>query len=151
MRASRTDREHVIDTLKTAFVQERLTKDELAARVSRALGARTYADLDAVTAGIPVAPARAPLPQLSRSAHRPRRSEVKRAVAFGTGALGVGMVAASTLAGVADGPVAAVVIGVFFTVFASASVGLVALIIRIGVAIDGQSRRRQHSAAAARP
>ena len=53
LRASRADREQVIDVLKVAFVQDRLTKSELGARVGRALAARTYAELAAVTAGIP--------------------------------------------------------------------------------------------------
>jgi hypothetical protein len=54
LRASRADREHVIDTLKAAFVQGRLTKDELDERVGRTLAARTYAELATVTADIPV-------------------------------------------------------------------------------------------------
>ena len=52
-RASDADRELVIDTLKAAFVQDRLTKDELCLRVGRALASRTYADLAVVTASIP--------------------------------------------------------------------------------------------------
>jgi len=50
------DREQVIDTLKGAFTQGRLTRDELDARTGQALAARTYAELDAVTADIPSAP-----------------------------------------------------------------------------------------------
>ena len=38
------DREYVIDTLKTAFVHGRLTRDGLDARAGQALAARTYAD-----------------------------------------------------------------------------------------------------------
>ncbi len=38
---------------EAAFVQDRLTKDELDMRVSQALASRTYADLAAVTADIP--------------------------------------------------------------------------------------------------
>ena len=52
-RAASTDREHVIDTLKAAFVQGRLSKDELDARAGQAFTARTYAELAAVTAAIP--------------------------------------------------------------------------------------------------
>jgi len=59
MRASHADREQVIDTLKTAFVNGRLTRDELDVRTGRALAARTYADLAALTADIPAAPAAA--------------------------------------------------------------------------------------------
>jgi hypothetical protein len=53
MRASDADREQVIDVLKAAFAQGRLTKDELDARVGQGLASRTYADLDALTSDIP--------------------------------------------------------------------------------------------------
>lgn len=52
--ASHTDREQVVDKLKAAFVEGRLTKDELDARAGQAFAARTYADLAALTADIPV-------------------------------------------------------------------------------------------------
>ena len=55
LRASRADREQVIDALKAAFVDGRLAKDEFDLRVGRVLAA--HADLDALTADIP-APAR---------------------------------------------------------------------------------------------
>ena len=53
MRASDADREQVIGVLKVAFVQGRLTKDELDLRVGQAFTARTYAELAVVTADIP--------------------------------------------------------------------------------------------------
>jgi hypothetical protein len=53
MRASDVDREQVIVALKVAFVQGRLTKDELDLRVGQAFTARTYAELAVVTADIP--------------------------------------------------------------------------------------------------
>jgi Domain of unknown function (DUF1707) len=53
MRASHADREQVIDVLKTAFAQGRLAKDEFDLRVGQVLASRTYADLSALTAGIP--------------------------------------------------------------------------------------------------
>jgi DUF1707 SHOCT-like domain len=53
MRASHADREQVIEALKVAFAHGRLTKDELDARAGRALVARTWAELDAITADIP--------------------------------------------------------------------------------------------------
>jgi hypothetical protein len=43
----------VIELLKTAFVDDRLTREELDARVGQALAARTRADLAALTADIP--------------------------------------------------------------------------------------------------
>ena len=53
LRASRADREHVIDTPKAAFVQGLLGKDEFEARVGQTLTARTYAELATLTACIP--------------------------------------------------------------------------------------------------
>ena len=53
LRASRTDREHVIDVLKAAFVQEMLTKAELDERAGQAFASRTRADLAAVTVDLP--------------------------------------------------------------------------------------------------
>jgi len=71
LRAGYADREQVIETLKDAFVHGRLTRDELDARAGRALAARTYADLAALTTDIlpaPVAagPARPPTPARGR-------------------------------------------------------------------------------------
>jgi hypothetical protein len=54
LRASHADREHVIGTLKAAFVQGMLAKDEFGARTGQALAARTYAELAALTADLPV-------------------------------------------------------------------------------------------------
>jgi hypothetical protein len=73
LRASHADRDRVIGVLKAAFVQGRLGKDELNARVGQALTARTYADLATLTADLPAglaateppcqpSRARAPLP-----------------------------------------------------------------------------------------
>ena len=53
LRASRADREQAIGTLKAAFVQGRLTKDELDERVGRALVPLTYAELAALTGDLP--------------------------------------------------------------------------------------------------
>ena len=53
LRTSHADREHVINVLKAAFVQGRLTKDEFEARIAWALTSRTYAELAAVTADVP--------------------------------------------------------------------------------------------------
>jgi uncharacterized protein DUF1707 len=59
LRAARADREQAIELLKTAFAEDRLTKDELDARVGQALVARTYADLAAVTSDLHAWPATA--------------------------------------------------------------------------------------------
>ena len=58
-RAGHADREQVIEALKDAFVQGRLTRDELDARVAQTLASRTHAELAALTADIPPAPAAA--------------------------------------------------------------------------------------------
>jgi hypothetical protein len=57
MRASQADREQTIEVLKIAFVQGRLDPGELDARAGQAFTARTYAELAALTADIPAAPA----------------------------------------------------------------------------------------------
>jgi hypothetical protein len=69
LRASRADREQVVDTLKAAFVEERLTKDEFDARVGDALASRTHADLAELTADLPAGP---PAVRPSRHSVRPR-------------------------------------------------------------------------------
>jgi hypothetical protein len=66
LRASHADREQVVGTLKAAFVQGMLAKDEFDVRVGWALAARTYADLAALTADLPAGLAVAP-PGLTRS------------------------------------------------------------------------------------
>ena len=53
LRASRAERERVIDLLKAAFVQGRLDRDEFDARIGQAVVSRTYGELAAVTADIP--------------------------------------------------------------------------------------------------
>ena len=80
-RVSYADREQVIETLKAAFVQGRLTKDEFEVRVGPVFRSRTCAELTAVAAGIPawaavVQPLRAPA----------RRSVTSAARALGWGA-----------------------------------------------------------------
>jgi Domain of unknown function (DUF1707) len=56
LRAGHADREQAIEALKNAFTQGRLTGEELGTRTGQVLAARTYAELDAVTADIPGAP-----------------------------------------------------------------------------------------------
>ena len=68
-RASNADREQVIDLLKAAFVQGRLTRDELDLRVGQALKSRTYAEQAAVIADLSAGLMRAGQP-----GSRPRRT-----------------------------------------------------------------------------
>ena len=69
MRASEADREQAAEVLKVAFAERRLAKDEFDLRVGLALAALTYADLDALTADIPVAAPPQPQPAAVQ-AHR---------------------------------------------------------------------------------
>lgn len=77
-RATRADREQMVDTLKAAFVQGRVTKDEFDARIGQTLAARTYAELVTVTADLPAGLAGTRPPRES-----PRR-RVTNALRWGT-------------------------------------------------------------------
>jgi hypothetical protein len=74
LRASAADREQVIEVLKVAFVQDRITKDELDQRIGKVLASRTYNDLEILTADIPGALIRA---APAESARRPDVSKKK--------------------------------------------------------------------------
>jgi Domain of unknown function (DUF1707) len=67
LRASHADREQVIRTLKAAFVQGMLAKDEFDLRVGQTLASRTYAELSAVTADLPAGLTTAESPRRARS------------------------------------------------------------------------------------
>ena len=66
LRTSRADREQVIGTLKAAFVQGLLAKDEFDLRVGQTFASRTYAELAAVTADLPAGLTAAPPLKLAR-------------------------------------------------------------------------------------
>jgi hypothetical protein len=55
LRVADVDRERTADVLRGAYVEGRLTQDELDARLGQAFAARTYADLAALTADLPAA------------------------------------------------------------------------------------------------
>jgi len=76
----------VIGTIKAAYVQGMLTKDELDARVGQALTLRTCADLAALTADIPPG---TPATRLERPPARVRRWPLARAAAGSGGCLAV--------------------------------------------------------------
>jgi hypothetical protein len=59
LRASDADREQVVEALKAAFVQGRLSQEELHRRVGEALLSRTYAGLAMLTADISAQPGEA--------------------------------------------------------------------------------------------
>jgi hypothetical protein len=85
LRASRADREHVIDTLKTAFAQGRLTKDEMVTRVGQTFDSRTCAELAALIADIPAGPIGARTPRkLARVHTQPLMKKVAISCAIGS-------------------------------------------------------------------
>ena len=112
LRASRADRERVIDLLKAAFVQGRLDRDEFDARIGRAVASRTYGELAAVTAGIPA----------EQTGALPRRPPVRarRRISFNTavtgGACMAGLVNAGMIAVLLSRSPVAVVLFVVLTV-----------------------------------
>jgi Flp pilus assembly protein TadB len=71
LRASDAEREAVADRLRNAAAEGRLLAHELEERVARALRARTYGELDAVVADLP----------LARRASAPTRPLVRAGVA----------------------------------------------------------------------
>jgi hypothetical protein len=110
LRASHADREQVIDTLKVAFVHGWLTTGELDVGVGQALTARTYAELAAVTAGIPAGSRLARPPKSARPLlQRPGNRSVNSGVCVITAIT----LAASVLAGVVAGGAAAVIVAMF--------------------------------------
>jgi hypothetical protein len=81
LKASDSDRDRVLDILKTAFVQGRLTEEELDLRVGQTLGSRTWGDLTAVTADIPAWPLPQPVHTPARTSSSPPMHAVIKAVA----------------------------------------------------------------------
>jgi hypothetical protein len=78
LRAGHAEREQAIDTLKAAFVDGQLTKDEFLIRAGQALAARTCANLAALTADIPPRP---PAARTARPSAPVRRRPLARAAA----------------------------------------------------------------------
>jgi hypothetical protein len=94
-RPSHADREEAIEVLKAAFVQGRLTREELGARVGQAFTSPTHAELTEVTADLPAGLTgdRAPR-QLTRTRPRLSMKAAFAAGAFAMLAARVGMLAA---------------------------------------------------------
>jgi hypothetical protein len=144
LRMSHADREQVLDALKAAFVQGRLTKDELDARAGQAFVARSYAELAVVTADIPAGPdlARPPRPARAQP-DRPESGAVKWASWSGAGAIAGLLVAVGAwLVAMGVSPaVALVLIGTL----AITVVGLVALVVSVARVPAPESGRRKRS------
>jgi hypothetical protein len=132
-RASHADREQVVGALQAAFVQGRLTVDELYERVGRALAARTYAELAALTTDLPADPA---------PARRPLNPAARRAVKTGAGAIGVTVIAVAAAIAVAGEPAAAAVIAVFMVVLAAVTAAVVASLIHVALKLESRQRSR---------
>ena len=103
LRASHADREHVVGTLKAAYVHGLVTKDEFDARVSQTFASRTYAELALITAGIPAGLAAAPPPVRPGPAKASPPADAnltpgERAI-MGTGLLAALAIVAALLAG----------------------------------------------------
>lgn len=148
-RASHADREQVVGALQAAFVQGRLTADELDERVGRALTARTYADLAPLTTDLPADPDRAPVPVPGpvptpppAPVRRPRSPAASFAVKAGAGAIGVTVIAASAAGGISGEPAGAVIIAVFMLVLAAAATAVVASLIHVALKLESRQRSR---------
>jgi Domain of unknown function (DUF1707) len=144
-RASHADRERVVGVLQAAFVQGRLTVDELDERVGQALAARTYADLAALTTDLPADPDRAPVPVPTpppAPVRRPLNPAASFAVKAGAGAIGVTVIAASAAAVISGEPAAAVIIAVFMLVLAAVATAVVASLIHVALKLESRQRSR---------
>jgi hypothetical protein len=126
LRASHADREQAIEVLKAAYVQGRLTKDELDARAGLSFAARTYRELAAVTADLP--PGLITAPPLRQPARARTRLPVSKVVASAVLVIPPpAMVAAAFITGSDPlGKVAILTVLVFFMAWIVAGVQLVA-------------------------
>jgi len=139
LRASHADREHVVGTLKAAYVRGLVTKDEFDARVSQTFASRTYAELALITADIPAGLAAAQPPQRPGPAKASPRAHAnltpgERAI-MATGLLAALALVVALLAG---GPVGGLLaLGGLGSAFVSAFL--------IGAQVRSSSRRNTHS------
>ena len=91
MLAAAADRERTMDVLKAAFMEGRLTKGEFDARAARVLAARTYAELNALVADLPVGPGGPPLAPAPYQAGYYQPLIVRRTNGFAVGSLACGI------------------------------------------------------------
>jgi hypothetical protein len=139
MRASNAEREQVIDTLKAAFVDGRLTKDELGTRVGQTIAARTYAELAAVTADIPAT--RSPEPVRAVQRHSENRAAM-RAVKTGACVIGAFTLTVSVVAGVLAGGAAAAIMAIAIGVFTAFVAAFVAAVVAGVLKLEARHRQR---------
>jgi hypothetical protein len=112
LRAARADRERVVELLKAAFVQGRLTRDEFDTRIGQALASRTYAELAAVTADLPAELIEA-VPRRPPARARGRMT-MNTAISAGAGV--VAMANVGMIAALLTGSSVAVILVALFTV-----------------------------------
>jgi Domain of unknown function (DUF1707) len=78
MRTSTADRERAVDVLTAAFAEGRLDQDEYTERMASAYESRTYGQLAALTADLPVGPLGAIVPGPELAAPGPCPSALRR-------------------------------------------------------------------------
>ena len=138
--ASDANREQVIDTLKAAFVQGRLTKDEFELRVGQTLVSRTYAELVAVTADIPGG--------LIGTQLTPKRAQARAAgntaVKSGVCTLTAIILAASASVAAFSGPGAALIMALFLMGI-GVIIGVIVALLVAGIQILESRHRKRFS------
>ena len=148
LRASHADREQVIGTLKAAFVQGLLDKDEFDLRVGQTLASRTYADLAAVTGDIPAGLSLAQPPEPARVEDQQPRLQPGRVIRAAS-VLFAGVWAALILSPLGNDPRLA------FALAWSTTLAYLGTLLMTGAAMlelrrekrsGGQARRSRHSA-----
>jgi Domain of unknown function (DUF1707) len=132
LRASHADRDQVLDVLKGAFVQGRLTKDEFDTRVGQTLASQTYAELAVLTADIPAGLIRAQPPRKPPRA-QPAHPQNKVVNACACAALALFVLSAPLLTGHF----------VLFFVLAAAMLG--ALSVAAGQTVHSSHKKRARS------
>jgi hypothetical protein len=124
LRASHADREQVIGTLKAAFVQGMLAKNEFDLRVGQTLAARTYADLAAITADLPAGLAAAQPPEPARESANKKKKAAAALACATSGWVGI----LFALPPMPDGPVSIAIGRLMFVLFVAVSTGWLLLL-----------------------
>ncbi|MBV9795903.1 MAG: DUF1707 and DUF4190 domain-containing protein [Actinobacteria bacterium] len=83
MRASDTDREQLVEVLKTAFSEGRLTQDEYTARMEQAYTAKTYGELRTLVGDLPSPVPQVPYTFTRYQQQRPTNSLAVASMVFG--------------------------------------------------------------------
>jgi Domain of unknown function (DUF1707) len=121
LRVSDADREQTVEVLKVAFVQGRVTQDELDLRSGQAFTARTYSDLAVLTADLPagIIQARPPRQRARAQPRPPGDKTVQKALRIDAAATAVmvGAWTAALLAHAENSAVGTLLIAVTFTWF----------------------------------